>query len=285
MAIRTTVHTYPYVCTYEGMDSAIRVTYTYMAQEYHTEISPVGPTWRYIRNHHPSISLYSSDGSHPSVEGSYTAACCFYAAIFKKDPSLITWEANLPSATAQTLRTAAKLVAYDSLSYWDHTISPAFSDYTFTIDGSKVEFANLSTDFDSLLWEFGDGNISFEQNPVHNYQSYGTFQVTLTTFLCGYEHSQTYSILIDNLTTISLSENSPDEVILSPNPVSEILSIDMNINTSISEARITDLSGKRITDLNTQELSVIDLSKLEAGVYFLIIKSDDKSWQKKFVKL
>ena len=38
-----------------------------------------------------------------------------------------------------------------------------------------VEFTDSSTNADSVLWNFGDGNTSTERNPIHNYSSNGTF--------------------------------------------------------------------------------------------------------------
>ncbi|MBS4027713.1 MAG: PKD domain-containing protein [Ignavibacteriales bacterium] len=44
---------------------------------------------------------------------------------------------------------------------------------------SSVTFQNASHNADSLLWNFGDGNISRVENPVHRYVSAGTYRVML----------------------------------------------------------------------------------------------------------
>ncbi len=46
-------------------------------------------------------------------------------------------------------------------------------------DPAKVSFTNLSTDADTYRWEFGDGNISTDKDPVHTYTNSGTFAVSL----------------------------------------------------------------------------------------------------------
>lgn len=52
---------------------------------------------------------------------------------------------------------------------------------TFACAGKDIQFNDLSTSNpDTWLWEFGDGNTSTDQNPVHAYQSPGTYNVTLT---------------------------------------------------------------------------------------------------------
>jgi len=47
----------------------------------------------------------------------------------------------------------------------------------------EVEFTNLTIgDFESLLWDFGDGITSTDINPNHEYQSIGLFSVSLTAY-------------------------------------------------------------------------------------------------------
>ncbi|MFC2090109.1 immunoglobulin domain-containing protein [Bacteroidota bacterium] len=46
-------------------------------------------------------------------------------------------------------------------------------------ENPTVNFFNLSTNFDSVLWEFGDGNTSTENNPRHIYSEIGVYDVTL----------------------------------------------------------------------------------------------------------
>lgn len=108
----------PEVCTYEGMDNLTRDRYMMMGQNNQAEVSPVGAVWRYIRENYPSIDLYTSDNGHPSEAGSYAAACCFYAAIFRSDPTQSNYDFNLSASVASTIRQAAKTVVYNNLSSW-----------------------------------------------------------------------------------------------------------------------------------------------------------------------
>ena len=121
----------PWVCTYAGMDDKIRETYITMAQQNNAELAPVGAVWRYLRTNHPSIGLYSSDSSHPSLAGSYAAACAFYAVIYKKDPTSITWNSTLTEAQATTIKLATKTNSPPSKSTrcfcWPKTASPCSS--------------------------------------------------------------------------------------------------------------------------------------------------------------
>ena len=49
-------------------------------------VAPVGIAWAAVRQQHPSIELYYTDGSHPSAAGTYLAGCTFYATIFHASP-------------------------------------------------------------------------------------------------------------------------------------------------------------------------------------------------------
>lgn len=104
--------------TYEGMDSLLFYRYMIMKMRYDASVSPVGRLWHYIRSNHPEIELYSNDGSHPSLAGSYAAACSFYTMIFHASPLEITSDAGVPAATAATIRNAAKTVVFDSIEIW-----------------------------------------------------------------------------------------------------------------------------------------------------------------------
>ncbi|MDP8220998.1 MAG: PKD domain-containing protein, partial [Candidatus Stygibacter frigidus] len=76
---------------------------------------------------------------------------------------------------------------------------------SFTVSGNNgcipypVIFTNQSVGtIDSLLWDFGDGDLSFEANPVHTYETAGVFEIVLTVY--GQLNS---SIAVDTITVQS----------------------------------------------------------------------------------
>lgn len=111
----------PWVCTYEGMDDVIQKVYTDMARTNKAEISPVGAVWRELRANHPDIKLYSKDGSHPSLAGSYVAACTFYTMIYKKDPIAINWNSSLPETEVEIIKKVVKSIVFNKIANWDFT--------------------------------------------------------------------------------------------------------------------------------------------------------------------
>ena len=109
---------YPMMSTYEGMDSLLYDRYMYMGDANDASVCPVGRVWHYLRDNHSEIELYMSDESHPSMMGSYAAACAFYTMLFGRDPDSITYDAEVGSRAAQLIRSAVHTVVYDSLWKW-----------------------------------------------------------------------------------------------------------------------------------------------------------------------
>ena len=196
---------WPPVCTYSGMDSLLRLRAIEFQNMFNTSISPVGAVWRYIRTNYPSINLYVADESHPSLEGSYAAACTFYALIFKKDPSALTANLGVSSTSATQIRNAAKIIAYDSLFFWDK-FSIIKANFTNTITNKSVSFTNISTNAFSYKWDFGDGSsINTGNNPTYTYSQNGNYTVKLIVFGCS-NKSDTFSknITIQDVSTIPI---------------------------------------------------------------------------------
>ncbi len=109
---------WPPVCTYSGMDSLLNLRYRIMADSNNAILSPVGAVWNFIRKNYSNIELYSSDESHPSVAGTFAAACSFYTVIFRKDPTKILFNGNLNAADAAKIKLAAKTVVFQNLLTW-----------------------------------------------------------------------------------------------------------------------------------------------------------------------
>ena len=68
-----------------------------------------------------------------------------------------------------------------------------------------------------------------------------------------------------------------------PNPATSFLSIQNHENIQIDKVTIFDISGKKILEQNNN-FNSINIQNLESGIYFLQIKSDDKTAQIKFIK-
>ncbi len=63
--------------------------------------------------------------------------------------------------------------------------------------GDSTQFnANISQAYDSVLWDFGDGNTSIVENPSHVYNSPGNYTVTLTVTSGGQTSTDSKQVVI-----------------------------------------------------------------------------------------
>lgn len=106
--------TWPAVATYEGMDSLLSKRYSMLADSLKGKLVPVGDVWKAIRKTHPEIELYSEDGSHPSLAGTYAAAITFANAFFGVHPLDVTFESKLSAEQAIAIRKVAESVLVKS---------------------------------------------------------------------------------------------------------------------------------------------------------------------------
>jgi len=99
-------HVFPDFLTMHGKLSG---AYEKAAKDNDALLAPVGRAFAIIHQQDKELfkSLYKGDGSHPSAQGGYMAACVFYGVLTEKSPTKIRWNANLDAKTAATLRNAA----------------------------------------------------------------------------------------------------------------------------------------------------------------------------------
>jgi len=220
---------YPPICTYNGMQQRLRESYLEMTFNNNATCAPVGMGWKKSIELDSTLNLFASDNSHPSIYGSYLSACTFYSTIFKKSCIGSTyWPNGIDSITALSLQTIATNTVLDSLSAWN--IFNA--DFTYNQIGDSVSFTNLSSNYESVLWDFGDGQTSTAENPTHTYAVNGNYTVTLTA--------------ITNAACIQ--EMETDNIVV-------------NISTAIDELKapkklleITDLLGRKTNAINNVPL-------------------------------
>lgn len=279
----------PWVCTYEGMDSALHVNYVTMGNDNDALVSPVGAVWHEIRDLYPFIDLYAQDGSHPSPAGSYAAACTFYSIIFGKDPTLVTYDFSLPAAEAALIRSVAKSVAYDSLTKWNVKPHEVQASFNFTIDfvNRLVNFIPYGAQVDSVHWDFGDGHSSTTNFPAHQYEKGGSYNVCLTVWSCGVSDTTCETVLLDNLWGIN-DPNDTRMISVHPNPVKDQLFIDITDQPGrIEQIEIYDLKGQLVVVpdpvfTNANEPIQVPI-QLPPGLYILKLLRSDGYYLGKFV--
>lgn len=70
-------------------------------------VVPAGIAWERVLGEYPDLVLHDADKSHPSLAGSYLAACCFHATLFGASPEGLWNPAKLNVGDAERLQQAA----------------------------------------------------------------------------------------------------------------------------------------------------------------------------------
>lgn len=274
---------FPPLCTYQGMDSLLQLRYGFMADTNNAILSPVAQVWRYIRTNYPTIELYNPDESHPSLAGSYAAACAFYTVLFRKNPLLISYNAGLDSATAASIRLAAKLIAFDNLTDWHVGEYDPVADFSYTVNDCDAIFTSLSQNATNFEWDFGDGTPhSFEENPVHIYTSSGYYDITIIAGdNCGKSDTLQINTPIYPCGT-SVNETTNNSLNIYPNPFTDNITISSTTIQQTVNWQLINAIGRVIQSGNGSNIAGLEI--IPAGLYLLRLNVADKTITKRLIK-
>ena len=148
-------------------------------------------------------------------------------------------------------------------------------------------FADVPADA-TYYWEFGDGNVSFEQNPTHIYAIPGTYTVCLSVDdNDGQAYDYCKNVSVDYCTAIEEIANL-NSISIYPNPAEDVLNINLIFEQpQDAEVSIINLAGQvvytQITGISTNYNTSIDISNLSSGLYMTRISSGNQSTIRNFV--
>jgi hypothetical protein len=273
---------YPPICTYNGMQQRLRESYMEMADSNKATTAPVGVAWKTLRDSFPSIELYQPDESHPSLHGSYLAACVFYSTLFKKSTIGSTFmPVGIGTGDAVTLQTVATNTVLDSLDLWRINANYPIADFNYA-GGGTITFTNTSSNGVTYFWDFDDGNTSTLESPNHTYASNGSYNVELIVFSQDSCFSDTISQNV-SITNVGVEVvSNENEIEIYPNPANNLIKLQTNLEyTSIV---IIDITGKIVKKINGQYAQV-NISNLKEGLYFLVLNNNSNEIRRvKFIK-
>ena len=193
-----------------------------------------------------------------------------------------------------------------------------FEIYEIIIADETIIIINSSSGDDlNFFWDFGDGNTSTDQFPIHVYEEEGTYTVCLTVYNDDESCSDTFCMDItydsgeflspgneggssaseddgftinimseEDATTIGVDEESALESMLSlfPNPTTEFITIQIDSaeirNWNLS---IYDQLGRLLVQSTINNNSeIIDVNDLPSGTYLLSLTHGEKHMVKRF---
>ena len=137
--------------------------------------------------------LYSGDGSHPSLSGSYLAASVIYATITGNDPVGLSHSTSLSNGLVQELQQAAAATVFNETSHLDYPWQ------TNSGGGSNNSHIQISADqtlaFDNAI-SIGGQSYDLANDvivaPSGNVYILGTSRADFTVQSCSYNHTRIF---------------------------------------------------------------------------------------------
>ncbi|MCB9224467.1 MAG: T9SS type A sorting domain-containing protein, partial [Crocinitomicaceae bacterium] len=175
----------------------------------------------------------------------------------------------------------------DSTVVWTETPTAAFVWGTNVL---QAVFNNQSIGGATYSWDFGDGNTSTQENPVHDYATGGTYHVVLTvTNACGGVDTTSQDLTI-SLAGIEEESLESRGINVYPNPTQGDVVVDFTLLLGEDITLIvTDMDGRIVySDMISNQVGgyqkQLNLSNLSDGMYFLRVDTENESITKRIVK-
>jgi len=255
----------------------------YWADSIKSFFAPVGEAFSASWNSNTNIMLWVSYSNvHPNARGSYIAACVFYNTIFQSSCNNTNIISSLSPEIADSCQNIADTIVLNHFSEWRINTYNQFADFSYNESNDTIFFENLSLNYDSVLWEFGDGFISNNINPKHNYLVNGNYNVNLITYKHGCFQSVSKVISF----TTAISEINYFSFKISPNPGNGDINISVKNNQQLLyRIGIYNYLGQIIYyKLNCKGDEVVDIGNYENGVYVVRIYTEDRIYTEKYIK-
>ncbi|NDB35321.1 MAG: hypothetical protein EB023_08240 [Flavobacteriia bacterium] len=170
--------------SYQEMSDAIHRGYLYLGEKYNLPIVPVGKVWETVKENFMNYPIYSADGQHPALLGSYLVAYCFYYSILRDKSPLDYYSQTLSKLQCDEIQKIASSVIstnYNRYELWSNFIQVNKTSKKFSIDVIAV-FPNAS----KVVWDYGDGITEIGLTSQHTYKKKGTYTVKATVYKsCG----------------------------------------------------------------------------------------------------
>ncbi len=149
----------------------------------------------------------------------------------------------------------------------------------------QVNFTNLTSGANSYYWDFGNGMMSTQQNPVVSFTTAGTYLVRYQARNAqGCGTIMTKNIIVGNPPT-ALEPIALSGFKISPNPFVDKIIVEKN-NSEMAELIILDMSGRELKTIVMENdlKSEIFLDDLSNGMYLIKIRQKGKEFIQKIIK-
>ncbi len=208
-----------------------------------------------------------------NVAGYNTIDIEFYFYSYSMENGEDFWVRFYDGSSWRTVAAYARGTNFDNNTFYVANISISAADYAFTNNAYFAFQCDASANADHIYIDqvtiTATGGSSFLAQPTI---------VGTPVSLGEMEESIVLDNNIDNI-------DSANEVMLYPNPASDMLNIMIPTDTKVSTMNIYNVSGKLIRTLNTNEYqNAINVADFDTGIYFISIETENEVITKKFIK-
>ena len=276
---------YPPMDTYEGMDSLLYARYMQMGEDNDASVCPVGRVWHYLRDHNAEIELYTMDESHPSLAGSYAAACVFYTMFFSRDPDSISHNAGLDATAARAIRSAVHEVVYDSLWKWQRPL-PKAGFAVDSVDFLNVRFVSKAKHFQEQEWIFSDGETIQTNDTVvwHTFPESGIYLVKQVVSRHCMADSSMRLLRVEASSVGVVEGNDLSAISISPNPAKDEVMLHLP-EGMMAEVVLYGIDGREMWRKEKENpCNIIALQGFPSGLYVLKVITAQGTVLKRIVK-
>lgn len=250
---------------YQTVQTKIKDSITKLTDGLRLQMVPAGECARMHYTAQQNLLLHSTfNDIHPNLNGSYLVAAAMFTTIFQEPISGCTSYSGVTQANAEYFQGIADQVVLLNKPQWRINSNNLHSEFSYIQNNATITFSNLSTNYTSLEWDFGDLTTSTENNPTHTFTSNGVFTVKLKVTNNGCEEIYTKTI---DLSGLSATFFTFQKIELYPNPTqNELNFVTPNENT----VKIIDSLGKTIwLSEEKKKIWKINVSNFANGIYFL----------------
>ncbi|MCB9224236.1 MAG: PKD domain-containing protein [Crocinitomicaceae bacterium] len=252
--------------TFDKMNARLANAYGFMSDVNSGKRAPVGIGFDHVDNDLSSpitlTQLFSGDGSHPSVHGTYLAACIFYEMIFETSAQGNSYlPTGISVSEASYIQNVANHVVNDVDSI-DIDFTQPMANFSYTTNGLEVTFINESEHSFEWQWAFSDGTNSTEQHPTHLFNQSSSYYATLTASYCANSSDTTIYINLP----LGLTNETKVNFIVKPNPSNG--QFEIVCSSTNEKAQLYSYDGKLIGYFDTNTLIQ---PILNGGIYLIKI--------------
>lgn len=226
-------------------------------------IAPIGAAWKQSIIEKPFFKLWSADGAHPDVTGSYLSAAVIYGTITRKDVSANKFDHSLIPADATFL----KQIAQETL------INPLVR---IKSNLKGIEPINLIWNLTDLKapygrqlyrWYLNNTVLDISADSIFSPKKSGKYKCWTKDDMGNWQKSCDIEVSIP--ASISSLNQNQYSLVLSPNPVTDKLII-RNIPDYVHTLAFYSITGQlQFTTIKTENEMIIKVGDWAPGVYVI----------------